>query len=150
MLQLHIQSPLLIILHDQLLIVVGEINLLQALISTTVSEFVHIIETITPFSKLLQIQKSSWCVQHSNLRHSSNTSVQDKARIIPKLNTSVHTQDYLNLDSQVYRTRPESFQHLLVFLTLLLRYLSLKVSVLQEHHLSDLLMHSFGFLECTC
>ena len=34
MLQLHFQSPLLIILHDQLLIVVGEINLLQAWIST--------------------------------------------------------------------------------------------------------------------
>ena len=34
MLQLHIQSPLLIILHDQLLIAVSEINLLQAWIST--------------------------------------------------------------------------------------------------------------------
>ena len=36
MLQLHIQSPLLIILHDQLLIAVSEINLLQAWISTLI------------------------------------------------------------------------------------------------------------------
>ena len=36
MLQLHIQSPLLAILHDQLIIVVGKINLLLAWISTQV------------------------------------------------------------------------------------------------------------------
>ena len=38
MLQLHIQSPLLAILHDQLIIVVDKINLLLAWIST---ETVH-------------------------------------------------------------------------------------------------------------
>ena len=38
MLQLHIQSPLLAILHDQLIIVVDKINLLLAWISTPAME----------------------------------------------------------------------------------------------------------------
>ena len=60
MLQLHIQSPLLIILHDQLLIVVGEINLLQAWISTNLTTSLTNSNTFSLFEPFDDCSEYPW------------------------------------------------------------------------------------------